>query len=198
MKQSLVINIYLVTCMMLFMTMFILTPFTSSYANSNESDGFIDGIRSIWYLILPPKDYYKPFILDELDLSQKGLVKTFKFKHKNKGNHSVGIYLSRFAKGDDFFAKPSDRYKLKLKTEITFYVKDSILLSKVIEDYGSEAYGPFLSPEGGGLIFVFYKTPRDLPINETITCKLKIIEPDKYLNDMYGPAKFYIKKQSDK
>jgi len=178
--------------------MFILSPFTSSYAYSDESGSFIHGIRSFWYLILPPKDYYKPFILDEIDLSKKGLVKTFEFKHKYKGNHSVGIYLSRFAKGDDFFASPSDRYKLKLKIEITFYVKNVILLSKVIEDYGTEGYGPFLSPEGGGLIFLFYKTPKNLPINETITCKLKIMESDKYLNDMYGPAKFYVKKQSDK
>jgi len=140
-----------------FIITIIITPFASAFTKTNESGGFIDGMKSLWYLISPPRDYYKPLLSGALDITKKGLVKRFEFKHKYKGNHSVGIFLNRFSKGDDFFAAPSQRYRMKLKMEINFYVKNSIVLSKVIKDYGPEGYGPFLSLEGGGLIFVFIK-----------------------------------------
>ncbi len=149
--------------------------------------------RLLALAIVPPKDLYDYLINEELDISEKGVVKRFEFKNKYVGRHDVGVLLDKFS--DDLYFKPlSERYRLKLKMEVNFYSQNLLILSRVVEN----KYDPFIGRKGNGFSFFTYDSPKDLPLDKLITCEVKVVEPDGTLNTVYGPAKFYIKKMSDK
>jgi len=150
-------------------------------------------MRLMVLAIAPPKDLYDYLINEELDVSKKGLIKRFEFKNKYAGWHDVGVLLDRFT-DDLYFVPLSQRYNLKLKMEVNFYVQNSLVLSRVVEN----KYDPFIGRKEKGFSFITYDCPKDLPLNKLITCEVKVIEPDSTLNTAYGPARFYIKKMSDK
>ena len=78
--------------------------------------------------------------------------------------------------------------------EIKLYKGDILLLTRQIEN----SYEPFISDLGSGFALFTYKVPQDLPLNADLVAQVKILEPDKYLFDTYGPTKLYINKISDK
>ena len=151
-------------------------------------------LRHLVELLAPPKDLYDYLINEELNISEKGLIKRFEFKNKYAGSHGVGIILDKYS--DDLYFKPlSQRHTLKLKMEVNFYLQNSLISSRVVED----KYNPFIGPKGrgSGFSFFIYDSPEDLPLNQLITCEVKIIEPDSNLYTAYGPVRFYIRKISD-
>lgn len=186
------VDFYLSLCTSLCVILFVITPLSYAFANTIESDSVLDNWIKFWRYVNPPKNYFSPLVDFELDISRQGTVKRFKFTNKYRGNHDLGIFLDNFD-FDVFFAKSKDRYKSKLNMEIDFYVNNLAIMSKTI----GTGYSPILGPYGGGLIFVHYKAPKDLPLNQEIECEVKIITPDKELLDRYGPARFYIQKGSD-
>ncbi len=154
---------------------------------------FPKAIRLFVMAFAPPKDLYDDLINEELDISKKGLIKRFEFKNKYAGRHDVGILLDKFT--DDLYFKPlSQRYALKLKMEVNFYVQNSRVLSRVVEN----KYDPFIGRTSKGFSFITYDSPKDLPLDNLIICEVKVVEPDITLNTAYGPARFYVKKMSDK
>ena len=144
-------------------------------------------------MFAPPKDLYDLLIKEELDISKKGLIKRFEFKNKYAGRHDGGVLLDRFT-NDLYFVPLSQRYQLKLKMEVNFFVQNSLILSRVVAD----EYSPFVGVrKGSGFSFFIYECPKDLPVNKLITCEVIVIEPDSTLNTFYGPVRFYIKKNWD-
>lgn len=143
--------------------------------------------------LMPPKDLYDYLINEDLDISKKDTIKSFEFKNIYEGRHDVGILLDKFT--DDLYSVSiSQRYKLKLKMEVKFYVNNLLVLSDIVE----KNYDPFIGRTGRGFSFITYNSPKDLPLNKLIKCEVKIIEPDNVLTTVYGPVRFYIKKMSDK
>jgi hypothetical protein len=152
-----------------------------------------DAMKLIVLAVATPKDFYDYMINEELDISNKGFTKRFEFKNKYVGRHSVGILLDKFT-DDLYFVPLSQRYNLKLIMEVDFYTQNSLFLSHVVEN----KYSPFIGHKLSGFSFFTYDCPKDLPLDKIITCEVKVIEPDSTLNAAYGPARFYIKKMSDK
>jgi hypothetical protein len=150
-------------------------------------------IRLLVQAVAPPEDLYSYLVIQDLDISEKGLIKRFEFKNKYAGWHEAGIVLDNFP--DDLYFKPlSQRYNLKLKMKVNFYFQNTLILSHVIEN----EYHPFLGRRGNGFSLTSYDSPNDLPLNKLITCEVIIIAPDKELSIAYGPVRFYISKESDK
>lgn len=144
-------------------------------------------------VVAPPTDLYKPLINSEINISDKGKIYTYNYKHKYIGTYDIGIYLDNYSDKLQFVSKDK-RYKLKLKLEIKLFYKDKVYLTKVLE----ENYSPFSGASGSGFSLMYYKCPLDLPVNQDITCEVKVIESDDVLSNNYGPVKFYIQKISDK
>ncbi|MEW6089287.1 MAG: hypothetical protein AB1498_13400 [bacterium] len=150
-------------------------------------------IRLFVQAIATPKDFYNYLINEELDITKKGLIKRIEFKNKYTGKYDVGVLLDKMS--DEIYFKPlSERYNLKLKIQIDFYLQNSLILSYFIEN----KYDPFIGRNDNGFSFFTYECPKDLAISKLITCELRIIEPDDELYNTYGPVKFYIRKMSDK
>jgi hypothetical protein len=150
-------------------------------------------VKDLVTAIIPPKDLYDCLIKEEIDISQKNLIKRIDFKNKYVGRHDIGILLDRFT-NDLYFVPLSRRYKLKLKMEVNFYVNDIVVFSSVIEN----KYDPFIGRDKSGFSFITYDCPKDLPLNKLITCEVKIITPDAMLNTVHGPVRLYIEKTFDK
>lgn len=168
--------------------------FVMASASNAEAGSFWLELKHAWYDIFTPDDYYRPIVNEELDVSVKGLTKKFEFKHKYDRAYDAGIMLKNYGvNNNDHYKSLTKRYKPTLKLEIKFYVDNVLVLSKV-----SEEPSPFLGLYGDGMMLIYYRCPDDLPLNKQIVCEVKVIEPDKYLQDNYGPASFYIAKMSDK
>lgn len=150
-------------------------------------------MRLVVSAIAPPKDYYDYLVNEKLDISEKGLTKRFEFKNRYAGWHDVGVLLEKFT-DDLYFVPLSKRYNLKLKMKVNFYVQNSLILSRDVEN----TYDPFIGRKGKGFIFITYDCPKDLPLDKLITCEVKVVEPDSTLSAVYGPARLYIRKMSDK
>jgi hypothetical protein len=150
-------------------------------------------LRLFIMAVAPPNDLYDFLIKEEIDLSEKNSIRHYEFKNKYTGTHDVGILLKKFS-ADQYFKPISQRYDLKLKLQVNFYMQNRLLLSRVAE----HKYDPFLGLNGNGFSFFYYECPEDLPLNKLITCEIQIIEPDSKLLADYGPVSFYIRKMSDK
>lgn len=150
-------------------------------------------MRLIVLAVAPPNDLYDYLTNEGIDVSKKGLIKRFEFRNKYVGRYDVGILLDKFT-NELYFVPLSQRYNLKLRMEVNFYVKNLLILSRVVEN----KYDPFIGRKGKGFSFIIYDCPKDLPHDKLIACEVKVIEPDITLTTTYGPARFYIKKMSDK
>lgn len=168
--------------------------FVMASATNAEAVSFWLELKHAWYDIFTPSDYYMPVVNEEFDISQKGTTKRFIFNLKYDRSYTAGIMLKKYRDSKDYNKSLSERYKTTLQLEINFYVDNVLTLSKEFRGEPSPFYGLY----GDGWILVHYKCPEELPINKNITCEVKIIEPDKYLQEHYGPASFYIAKMSDK
>jgi hypothetical protein len=148
-------------------------------------------LRDFVTAVIPPYDLYDRLIEEEIDVSKKGLIKRVEFQNKYVGRHDVGILLEKFTANQYFMHQ---RYDLKLRMEINFYVDNKLILSRLVEN----KYYPFLGIDRNGFDFIDYNCPKDLPIKKSITCEVKIIMPDPTLKTVYGPVWLYIRKASDK
>lgn len=153
-----------------------------------------NNIGSIVQLLFPPRDLYKRIITEEIDITKKG-EEEVEFKNKYVGDYIVGILLKNF----DFETMYHDKPDSILGIEVNFYLDNKLVLSHIEgfkEKKYSPTYGGKVSYESG-YYFLGYDCPKDLPINKTIICKIKILEPDTNFNDKYGPVKFFIEKITD-
>jgi len=160
-----------------------------------ETTSFWLELKHVWYDIFTPADYYLPIVNSDLDISREGESKTIELTHKYDRAYISGLILKGFGYGDDFFESKTKRYKTTLHLEISFYVDDTLLLKKSVQN---DDYSPFLATYGGGMHLFYYKCPNELPLNKKIICVVKVTKPDKHLQDTYGPVKFFIAKMSDK
>ncbi len=187
-------NKFSIRCVAVLVVVSALAICAPSIAGAKDKGEFVDNIRSIWDYICHPNDADSLMVDEEIDISNKGAIIHSELINKHKGNYSAGIYLKNFSEGQAFSGEYLRKNIFTLKIGIYFYVNHSLVLSKIVEGHWS----PFASQNGGGLIFVSYRTPEDLPLHTTISCEVKIIEPDINLSNAYGPARFYIRQESDK
>lgn len=162
------------------------TQYGTSYCNTCRT------LISLTRLISPPKDYYDLIVDDQIDITQKGLIKRYTFQNKYWGGYRAGIFLDMLNQKSMYGLL----YKRsKLKVEVNFYVDDILLPVNIVFPYVDD---PFISGElNSGYFFLKYYVPDELPADKIIVCEIKIIEPDDGLLKKYGPVRFFIQKDSD-
>lgn len=170
------------------MVLFCAIAFNSSIL---RNDLFPKKLRGLIELFVPPKDLYSRLVEEEIDISTKGAQKSFKFKNKYFRTHSVGL-MSRGFNADWYFRWREDRIT-PLRLEVSFFVDGKKLLSKVV----GEDCSPFIGRKNGGFSLMLYDCPEDLPIDQLITCEVRVIQPDEAMYQTYGPIECYIQKRSD-
>lgn len=140
-----------------------------------------------------PADRDDFLVDDDFDTSAKGFTKSFEFTNKYAGRHAIGLLLGGYTDHMYFSAK-NGLPAIKLKLEFSFFLEESLVLSKEIE-----YFSPFPPWKGhwGGLWLNSYECPENLPIGEPITCQVKVIEPDTALHTTYGPTRFFVMKWDD-
>ena len=143
--------------------------------------------------IAPPSDLFTPLVDEPCDVGHRGVAGRFTFENRYSGKHAVGLILAGPA-GDQLLKPMSERRVLQLRMEITFFIKNTVILSRIV----GKTYSPFSGTDGNGVTFFYYTCPEELPLNETIVCEVRIIEPDDALAKSCNPVRFYICKTSDK
>ena len=137
----------------------------------------------------PPRDLYDFVVRSEIDLSRAD-IKEVIFKAKYKGRHEAGILLRNFDP-DKFYGT---QYTFPLRLKLTFMRGATPIISRLV---GASPY-PFIGKEASGFGLLTIDVPEDFPIGEVITCRIEVVLPDAALNDIYGPAEFFVRKISDK
>lgn len=137
----------------------------------------------------PPRDLYAFVVRSEIDLSRAGITEVI-FKAKYKGRHEAGILLRNFD-SDKFYGT---QYTFPLRLKLTFMRGATPIISRLV---GASPY-PFIGKEASGFGLLTVDVPEDFPIGEVITCRIEVVLPDAALNDIYGPAEFFVRKISDK
>ncbi len=135
-------------------------------------------------LFSEPDDLWIPLAKATLNRNIHEYV--FTLSHKYVGHYNIEILFSD---------KNINVWKID-KNDISmfasFYDSETVLFSKT-----STYAGGFKGLQGGGLTFIRYSLPEDLPINKNLNAKIEITgNIDDFMNK-YGDAKIIIKKGSD-
>jgi hypothetical protein len=150
-------------------------------------------LRQLAYMVFPPKDYYDKIINKRIDVTQKGSTTRHHFKNQYKGRYIIGLQLEKFSY-ETKYDLGSKKYRPKLNLQIRFY-RDHLLLMTIAKD----RYSSYLEKKDrGGLIIDSYLCPKDIPLDNIITCEISVIEPDIELEKKHGPIRYFIQKISDK
>lgn len=137
----------------------------------------------------PPRDLYDFLVRSDVDLSRAN-IKEVIFKAKYRGRHEVGILLRNFDP-DKFYGT---QYPFPLRLKLTFMRGSTPIVSRLV---GASPY-PFIGKEASGFGLLTIDVPENFSIGETVTCRIEVVSSDASLNDIYGPAEFFIRKISDK
>jgi hypothetical protein len=132
---------------------------------------YLPFMRKWVHLIVPPKDLYKS-IEEPIDLSSAGTMNVA-FSLKYIGPYTVEIYPRNMPDG-----LWGTQYDTPLKADAAFYSDDTLLFKRDFEYDGSWGLG-----RGKGIPQFEINVPSDLPIGKRITCIVKIVTPDPYLNE---------------
>jgi hypothetical protein len=164
--------------------LFLLILLVSSASFDSEGRGLI-----LWRRLFPPKDLFDFVIKEEIDVVSTGVVSIATFEIKYGGPYAVGVLLEKYS-ANTLFLK--DDFKLRIEYHI--YSDETLCFSgKTTGDYTS-----FLGMRGNGLWLAEFEVPEEVPLKKSLTCKVRIVAPDEYLNKKYGPVFFYVQKKSDK
>ena len=143
-----------------------------------------------------PSDYYNDVLRNKIIVTDNGYVSKVNFKLKYTGKYQVGMLLKRYSQ-NDIFAPTAMQYKVKLKMKIDITKPNGEVLFSTIVD----KYYPFIrdtqGSDEGGMSFVFFECPKDLPAREMLICNSVILESDTELYNKYGAIDIFINKVSD-
>ncbi len=132
---------------------------------------------------------YDPMVLKSINLNIEGFQKEFTFTNRYRGNYNLGLYVD----------KPVfhlDQYETNFEIEITIFQHNNQVITEKVSN-------PVFNFNGwekgkGGLALLIYNSPKDLPLNNALDCRIKVLKPDLSFEEKYGRPKFYIRKMSDK
>jgi hypothetical protein len=142
-------------------------------------------VKGLTELFLRPTDLYTPLFIKDLDISRKNESISTDFKIKYLGPYFVGLILKTSNNNVLFNKIPTD-----LKLSVSFFDNGKLLKTDAPQDQLS----PFSSNYHGGESFYFlmFKCPEEIPLNKSITCEIKVLNPDKQLIDEYGPSSVFV------
>jgi len=148
----------------------------------------------LFNFLLPPKDLYKPFLVENVfDISKKGKY-VFNLKHKYPGAYTVDIFVEKPVSISEVAKKT---YKVNYKINLVFYFEKKILKKEIISQQSPFWSGGVEKKYLDGFACFNYKVPKDLPRNKEIILELEVVEPDKNFEKLYGKQKLCIRKSSD-
>ena len=144
-------------------------------------------LKTVVQLLVPPKDLYKPLVAKSIDFEEGTTLKIPSYHHEYVGNHELGIF---FDNPDALTFQTNS--KLRLIANLECSVEGKLRYSRIIESGNL-----FFGSQGSGYGLNTYVVPRDLPLDETISCMLTVSGMDIELIKKYGPIRIYVKKVSD-
>ncbi len=139
------------------------------------------GTYHLLNLIKPPKDFYKPIILEDFDLKQKGLVAEYDFKPKFFDFYALAILLESLKFEAEPFSDFSSKLKFKgkLKVEMFYKNKGTLIFSKEINS--SEQV--IKLDDGSIQVNLFsFSVPVDDKYFKDLLIRVEVIEPDNNLS----------------
>jgi hypothetical protein len=141
-------------------------------------------------ILSPPSDLYNALVDKRIDTDKDKYIDAITFKIKYHGRYSTGIFLERLPAN---FRK-TNYDDLKLNIKLSFYIGDQLLLIQ-------EPIKPllhFVGKSEQGVWFSTFEAPDDLPVDDSLNCKLEVTIFDKKFVTIHGPIRFYIQKISEK
>ena len=143
----------------------------------------LKSLRVYVEIFCPPKDLFSPTLDSPIDLNKTESFYTFNFTNKYSGCYFFGILLDKLP----------DK-SLKFQMDIDFFKDEELLFSKKIEN----DYSPFKGRRGDGLILFDFFSPKEVPIEENITGKLRVVSLDEWFNRESKSVRLYIQRNSEK
>lgn len=143
-------------------------------------------LRILIQRFAPPKDLYDFLVNEKIGPPNETVKVTF--ENKYSGIHGIGVLFPNSPRASQLKGKPP-----LLKAEVNCYIGSNLVLSRKI---GGDSK-PFIGRDGSGFVLDTYASPGDLPLSKPITCEVKFLETDSELENIYGPANFYIRKMPD-
>lgn len=147
-------------------------------------------VRTIVQLINSPEDLYVPLVVEEVEKSDGSVVGTIYFSNKYSGRHVAGFFHQMFG-SEDYLEYQED--SSLLSGVLKFYIDDVLVYSHSI---GSNEISPFIKKGGGGIHFMMYNVPKDMPLDKMIRCDYSLENVD-ILGRGYEPVKLFFGKLSD-
>ena len=143
----------------------------------------LKSLRSHVEIYCPPKDLFSPTLDSPINLSKNESFYTFNFTNKYSGCYFFCILLDKL---------PGK--SLELQMDIEFFKDEKLLFSKKIEtDHSS-----FKGRGGDGFILFEFFSPKEVPIEENITGKLRVLSLAEWFNRESKSVRLYIQRKSEK
>ncbi len=142
--------------------------------------------KGVVQLVNRPKDFYDPLASEALDILDGHAEKNVTINNKYMGLHVVGLLFPKSV------IPYVEYHTLHLQADIKCYVENELRYSRSISSGGY-----FRGKTGSGFHLANYKVPKDLPLDERISCEFSVSDLDMEFVEKYGPVKFFIRKLSD-
>ncbi len=166
----------------------ILTVSTGAILNTSIQKGkVLPQLRWYFQFFFPPKDLYTDLVHHEIDIASDSSESSFSFAHIYAGKHTFGIMGEKYK----FLAKEKVPFNAGIR--FTFSVDQDIVWDTTV----SEKYFGFSGKEGDGFALAVYEVPQKLPIDKTVTCRVRVLKADVLFHDKHEPIKIYVSKMSE-
>lgn len=142
------------------------------------------GIRHLMYLIVTPKDLYKPIIIDNFLFYEKGFSKTYSLQPKYLDIYEIG-----------FLSDKKDiplSYKFQGKLKVEFFYKDKFLFEKIATSYNAAWLVNGDSEHFKEISLLAFEIPLLGKYRNDVSIKITVLEPDIQIEAFKNPVKLYI------
>lgn len=142
--------------------------------------------RHIMHLAFPPKDLYKPILVDAFKFHEKGFEKRYVLKPKCLDSYAIGILSEQQN-------IPWD-YKFSGKIKAEFFWKDTFLFEKTVTSQGAAfcADNDKTMKYYKNVYLLEFEVPLQEKYKDDISVRLTVLEPDGSLEKYGDSIKLFI------
>jgi hypothetical protein len=149
---------------------------------------FGDNVRQLSQFFFRRSDLYDPLYREEIVPVEPGAAYSFSFGNRYAGKHKISLLVSR-----RFDIKRSELYAPYLSSSV-------VCVSPGYPDFRQTRQGVhswFWSRDGQGFSLYEYSVPRDFPLDNLVTCELRILEGQEQFWTEYGVHAIDVRKRSE-
>ncbi len=142
------------------------------------------GSRHLMHLVSPPRDLYKPIIIDNFLFYEKGFSRTYSLQPKYLDIYEIGFF------SDKKVILSSYKFQGKLKVE--FFYKDKFLFEKIVTSYKAAWLANGDSDHFKEISLLAFEMPLLGKYKNDVSIKIAVLEPDIQLEAFKNSVKLYI------